>query len=116
MSGHSKWSTIKRKKAANDAKRGKQFTKLLKEVQVAARIGGGSPDANPRLKAAIAAAKSRVFRTIILNALSNGAPETLTGLITRRLSTRDMVLEVSPSLSRPLPITRIGRCLKCAML
>lgn len=58
MSGHSKWSTIKRKKAANDAKRGKIFTKLLKEIQVAARIGGGNPDANPRLKTAIATAKS----------------------------------------------------------
>lgn len=58
MSGHSKWSTIKRKKAANDAKRGKIMTKLLREVQVAARMGGPSPDANPRLKAAIQTAKS----------------------------------------------------------
>jgi YebC/PmpR family DNA-binding regulatory protein len=59
MSGHSKWSTIKRKKAANDSKRGKIFTKLLKEVQVAARIGGGSVDGNPRLKIAVATAKSQ---------------------------------------------------------
>ncbi len=58
MSGHSKWSTIKRKKAATDAKRGKLFTKLLREVQVAARQGGGSPESNTRLKAAIAVAKN----------------------------------------------------------
>lgn len=58
MAGHSKWSTIKRKKAATDAKRGKLFTKLLKEVQIAAKMGGGSPDGNPRLKTAIQTAKS----------------------------------------------------------
>jgi YebC/PmpR family DNA-binding regulatory protein len=58
MSGHSKWSTIKRKKAATDAARGKVFTKFIKEITVAARAGGGDPDANPRLRTAIAAAKS----------------------------------------------------------
>jgi YebC/PmpR family DNA-binding regulatory protein len=58
MSGHSKWSTIKRKKAATDAKRGKLFTKLLREVQVAAQQGGGVPESNNRLRAAIAAARS----------------------------------------------------------
>jgi len=58
MSGHSKWSTIKRKKGAADAKRGKIFTKLIKEITVAARLGGGNPDANPRLRAAILDAKS----------------------------------------------------------
>lgn len=58
MSGHSKWSTIKRKKAATDAKRGKLFTRLLKEVQMAAKLGGGSVDGNPRLKSAVLTAKS----------------------------------------------------------
>lgn len=58
MSGHSKWSTIKRKKGAIDAKRGKIFTKLIKEITVAARLGGGDPTANPRLRAAILAAKT----------------------------------------------------------
>ena len=58
MSGHSKWSSIKHKKAATDAKRGKIFTKLIKEITVAARLGGGDLDANPRLRTAIAAAKS----------------------------------------------------------
>jgi len=57
MSGHSKWSTIKRKKGAADAKRGKLFTKLIKEISIAAREGGGDPDANPRLRLAIANAK-----------------------------------------------------------
>ncbi len=59
MSGHSKWSTIKHKKGAADAKRGKIFTKLIKEVTIAARIGGsGDPNSNPRLRAAIQAAKN----------------------------------------------------------
>ena len=58
MSGHSKWSTIKHKKAASDAKRGKIFTKLIKEITVAARMGGGDLNSNPRLRSAIQAAKS----------------------------------------------------------
>ena len=58
MSGHSKWNTIKRKKAANDSKRGKLFTRLLREVTVAARLGGGDLDANPRLRAAVQEARS----------------------------------------------------------
>src|SRR6516225_2489743 len=57
MSGHSKWATIKHKKAALDAKRGKTFTRLIKEITIAAR-GGGDPDANPRLRTAILAAKA----------------------------------------------------------
>ncbi len=58
MSGHSKWSTIKRKKSAQDAKRGKIFTKLIREITVAARMGGGDPTGNPRLRAAIASARA----------------------------------------------------------
>lgn len=58
MSGHSKWATIKHKKAALDAKRGKIFTRIIKEIMIAARQGGGDPDANPRLRTAIMAAKS----------------------------------------------------------
>jgi YebC/PmpR family DNA-binding regulatory protein len=58
MSGHSKWSTIKRKKGAMDAKRGKIFGRLAKEITVAARLGGGDPGGNPRLRAAIAAARA----------------------------------------------------------
>ena len=50
MSGHSKWATIRRKKSATDAKRGKIFTNLIKEIQIAARDGGGDDSANPRLR------------------------------------------------------------------
>jgi YebC/PmpR family DNA-binding regulatory protein len=57
MSGHSKWSTIKRKKGKADAERGKVFTRHIKEITIAAREGGGDPEANPRLRTAIAAAK-----------------------------------------------------------
>ncbi len=58
MSGHSKWSSIKHKKGAADAKRGKIFSKLIKEITVAARLGGGDQIGNPRLKAAVQAAKA----------------------------------------------------------
>ena len=58
MSGHSKWSTIKHKKGAADAKRGKIFTKVIKEVTTAARLGGGDPEGNPRLRKAIDLAKA----------------------------------------------------------
>jgi YebC/PmpR family DNA-binding regulatory protein len=58
MSGHSKWHTIKHKKGAADAKRGKIFTRIIKELTVAARSGGGDPDANPRLRTIVAEAKS----------------------------------------------------------
>ena len=57
MSGHSKWSTIKRKKGANDAKRGKIFTKIIKEIMIAAREGGGDPETNARLRLAVQNAK-----------------------------------------------------------
>ncbi len=58
MSGHSKWATIKHKKAATDARRGQVFSRLIKEVTVAARTGGGDPNSNPRLRTAIAAARA----------------------------------------------------------
>jgi YebC/PmpR family DNA-binding regulatory protein len=58
MSGHSKWATTKHKKAATDAKRGKIFTKITKEITVAAKLGGGDADGNPRLRTAVAKAKS----------------------------------------------------------
>src|SRR5512147_1134801 len=58
MSGHSKWHTIKHKKGAADAKRGRIFTRIIKEISVAARAGGGDPDSNPRLRTIIAEAKS----------------------------------------------------------
>jgi YebC/PmpR family DNA-binding regulatory protein len=57
MSGHSKWATIKHAKGAADAKRGQMFTKLIKEISIAARMGGGNPDANPRLRTAVLKAR-----------------------------------------------------------
>ena len=59
MSGHSKWATTKHKKAAADSKRGKSFTKLIKEITVSARLGGGDPDGNPRLRTAIQKSKEQ---------------------------------------------------------
>ena len=58
MSGHSKWATIKHKKAATDAKRGRAFTKLIREISISARVGGADPITNPRLRTAILAAKN----------------------------------------------------------
>jgi len=57
MSGHSKWQQIRRKKAVTDAKRGKMFTQIIKEITIATRLGGGDPDGNPRLRLAIDKAK-----------------------------------------------------------
>src|ERR1700688_4906663 len=59
MSGHSKWATIKHKKAATDAKRGRIFTKVIREITIAARVGGGDPDSNPRLRTAMLSAKNK---------------------------------------------------------
>ncbi len=58
MSGHSKWATIRRKKEKIDAARGSVFTRLIREINIAARLGGSNPDANPRLRSAVDAAKA----------------------------------------------------------
>ena len=76
MSGHSKWSTIKHKKGAADAKRGKVFTRLIKEITIAARDGGGNPEFNPRLRTAVAAAKGGNMPAInIERAIKKGTGE-----------------------------------------
>jgi YebC/PmpR family DNA-binding regulatory protein len=76
MSGHSKWSTIKRKKGAQDAKRGKIFTKLIREIAVAARLGGGDPGANPRLRLAVEKARgSNMPKENIERAIKKGTGE-----------------------------------------
>lgn len=76
MSGHSKWSTIKHKKGAADAKRGKLFTKLIKEVTVAARMGGGDPEANPRLRTAVDKARAgNMPKDTIERAIKKGTGE-----------------------------------------
>jgi YebC/PmpR family DNA-binding regulatory protein len=74
MSGHSRWSTIKRKKGAADAKRGKVFTKLIREISTAARIGGGDPHANPRLRLAVDKARgANMAKDTIERAIKKGA-------------------------------------------
>ncbi len=76
MSGHSKWSSIKHKKAAVDAKRGKIFTKLIKELEVAARMGGSDPGGNPRLRTAMQAARDANMPNDTMNrAVKKGAGE-----------------------------------------
>lgn len=76
MSGHSKWATIKHKKGAVDAKRGKLFTKLIKELTVAARMGGGDVSGNPRLRRAVGDAKAQQMpKDTIANAIKRGTGE-----------------------------------------
>src|SRR5437868_3531178 len=82
MSGHSKWHSIKHKKGAIDAKRGRAFTKLIKEITIAARFGGGDPDGNPRLRTAISAAKALNMPTDnIKRAVMKGTGELEGGII-----------------------------------
>ncbi len=76
MSGHSKWASIRHKKGAVDAKRGKIFSKLIKEITVAARLGGGDPEGNPRLRVAIQAAKAQNMpKDNIARAIKKGTGE-----------------------------------------
>ena len=76
MSGHSKWQTIKHKKGAADAKRGQMFTKLIKEISISARLGGGDPEANPRLRTVILKAKAgNMPRDNIDRAIKKGTGE-----------------------------------------
>jgi len=76
MSGHSKWASIKHKKGAADAKRGQAFTRLIKEITVAARLGGGDPSGNPRLRSAILAAKAENMpKDNITRAIKKGTGE-----------------------------------------
>src|SRR5213083_247359 len=74
MSGHSKWANIKHRKAAADAKKGKVFTRLIKEITVAARLGGGDPDTNPRLRLAMDKAReANMAKDSVQNAIKRGA-------------------------------------------
>ncbi|MGS0725464.1 YebC/PmpR family DNA-binding transcriptional regulator, partial [Shewanella sp. 0m-11] len=76
MAGHSKWANIKHRKAAQDAKRGKLFTKFIRELTVAAREGGSDPDSNPRLRAAIDKSLSNnMTRDTVERAIKRGAGE-----------------------------------------
>jgi YebC/PmpR family DNA-binding regulatory protein len=74
MSGHSKWANIKHRKAAADAKKGKVFTRLIKEITVASRLGGGDPDTNPRLRLAMDKAReANMTKDSVQNAIKRGA-------------------------------------------
>ena len=76
MSGHSKWASIKHKKGKADAKRGKLFTKIIREIIVAARISGGDPDSNPRLRTALLAARTaNMSKDNVVNAIKKGTGE-----------------------------------------
>ena len=86
MSGHSKWATIKHKKGAADAKRGKIFSKLSKELTVAAKAGGGNPDMNPTLRTVIAKAKgSNMPNDNIDRAIKKGSGELGDGVIYEKI-------------------------------
>src|SRR5258708_23408993 len=87
MSGHSKWATIKRKKGALDAKRGKLFTRLGREIVVAAKEGGGNPDGNVRLRLAIEKAKaSNMPKENIERAIARGAGGCAVGIVMGQLN------------------------------
>jgi YebC/PmpR family DNA-binding regulatory protein len=87
MSGHSKWNTIKHKKAATDARRGKLFNKLIKEITVAARLGGGDAKANPRLRTAVLEARSNsVPNDTIDRAIKKGTGELAGGAVYEEVS------------------------------
>ena len=88
MSGHSKWHSIKHKKGAADAKRGKTFTRLIREITVAARSGGGDPDMNPRLRKAVSDGKAaNMPNENIERAIKRGTGE-IEASITRKLLTK----------------------------
>ena len=88
MSGHSKWATIKHKKAANDKARGKLFAKLLRQVEVAAREGGGDPETNPTLRTMFQKARDNSIPSTPSTGPSSGAPASWTASPTRRSPTR----------------------------
>lgn len=100
MSGHSKWSTIKRKKGAEDAKRAKIFTRIARDIAVAAKEGGGDESSNPRLKLAIAKAKSENMpKDNIERAIARGTGK-LEGIELEEIAYEAYGHEASPSSSK----------------
>ena len=106
MAGHSKWANIQHRKKAQDAKRGKLFTRLIKEIVVAAKAGGSDLDANPSLRAAVDKAKSQ---SVPAARVSSTAP------ITRKFVTRVTVRQASRFSSTACPTTAIAPSPMCAM-
>ena len=114
MSGHSKWHTIKHKKGAADAKRGKVFTRIIKELSVAARGGGGDPDMNPRLRTIIAEAKAvNMPADNIKRAIQRGTGE-LPGVSYEEVTYKPTAPAVRRSSSRSSPITGTEPSASCA--
>ena len=110
MSGHSKWASIKHKKAATDSKRGKVFTKIIRELSIAARAGGGDPDKNARLrKASPTARAANMPADNIKRAILKGTGQLEGDLLSRRSPTRATAPAASPSSSRSSRTTRTGR-------
>ena len=110
MSGHSKWATTKHKKAGIDAKRGKLFAKLIKNIEVAARTGGGDLSGNPTLFDAVQKAKkSSVPNDNIDRAVKRGAGLEAGGVDYQASRTRATPPRASPSSSSASPTTRTGR-------
>ena len=108
MSGHSKWHSIKHKKGAIDAKRGRMFTKLIKEITIAAKGGGGDPDGNPRLRTAVLAAKAENMPAEnIKRAIQRGTGE-LEGVNYRRSRLRATAPAGSPSSWKSPPTIAIA--------
>ena len=100
MSGHSKWHTIKHKKGAADAKRGKVFTRIIKELTVAARAGGGDPDMNPRLRTIVADAKAANMPPTTSSGRSSAARASCPASTTRKSPTRPTGPAAPPSSSK----------------
>jgi len=94
LSGHSKWATTKHKKAIIDAKRGKAFTRLAKEITVAARIGGGDPEGNPRLRTAMLKAREENMPMDNIKKAIQRGPEKFREPTTKNASLKDTVRRV----------------------
>ena len=115
MSGHSKWASIKHKKGAADAKRGRLFTKLIREITVAAKDAGGNADTNPRLRTAVQRAKdANMPQDNIEKAIKKGTGE-LPGSCMRVAYLKGMVLPGLQFWSRRSLIIKIGLRLRCAI-
>lgn len=110
MSGHSKWATIKRKKGAEDAKRGKIFTRLARDITIAAREGGGDESANPKLKLAIAKARAaNMPKENIERAIKKGTGELEGGAAMEELVYEGYGVNGIASSSNASPTTKIAR-------
>ena len=114
MSGHSKWSTIKHAKGIADAKRGQMFTKFIKEISIAARMGGGDPNSNPRLRTAILKARASSMPKDNIERAIKKAPATRMEKPTKNSFTKDTDRAELQSSSKRLPTIKTARQPTCA--